>query len=81
MYSGIRMQVNDVGWPPQIWENVQGAFVERYAPGHYGKVRSIFLDRTFPTGQVVQVGLHTGRLRSILVDIKGTWRLVTSLAS
>lgn len=81
MYTGIRLQVNDVGLPPTIWDDVRGAFVERDAPGYYGTVRAIFLDRTFPTGQVVQVGLNTGRIRSILVDIKGKWHPVTRLAS
>ena len=46
---------------------------------HGGTVRAIFLDRTFPTGQVVQVGLKS-RARTVRVDINGTWHEVTTLA-
>ena len=85
MYTGMRLRVNShnelSGRTPVTWEDVQGTFVERDAPGYYGgMVRAIFLDRTFPTGQVVQLGLNCGG-RTIQVEINGTWHSVTRLAT
>ena len=80
MYTGMRLQVSGPGSALVVWEDVQGKFVRREAADYYGgTVRAIFLDRTFPTGQVVQVGLNS-RARTIRVDIGGTWHQVTTLA-
>ena len=83
MYIGMHLRVNShtelSGRTPITWEDVQGTFVKRDAPGYYGNtVRAIFLDRTFPTGQVVQLGLNTGG-RTIQVEIDGAWHDITRL--
>ena len=85
MYTGMHLRVNShtelSGRDPITWEDVQGTFVKRDAADYYGgMVRAIFLDRTFPTGQVVQLGMNSGG-RTIQVEINGTWHSVTRLAS
>ena len=81
MYTGMRLQVTvPGGGEPAVWEDVQGEFVRREAAGYHGdKVHAIFLDRTFPTGQVAQVGMNS-RGRTIRVEMGGAWHPVTSLA-
>ena len=80
VYTGMRLQVSGPpGVPPLIWEDVQGTFVRRDAPDyHGGTVRAVFLDRTFPSGQVVQLGLNS-RARTIRVDINGAWHSIATL--
>ena len=80
MYTGMRLQVSSAGGAPVVWEDVQGKFMRREAADYSGgTVRAIFLDRTFPTGQVVQIGLNS-RARRVRVDVNGVWRQVTTLA-
>ncbi len=78
-YTGMRVQVRDHRGETSVWENVQGRFVYRDAPGYAGgTVRAIFLYRTFPGGQVVQVGLNS-RARTVRVEFDGAWHTITRL--
>ena len=79
VYTGMRLHVSGPGAAPVVWEDVQGAFVQRDAPDyHGGTVSAVFLDRTFPTGQVVQLGLNS-RARTIRVEINGEWHSIATL--
>ena len=79
IYTGMRLSVDAVGASPLIWEDVQGKFVRREAPGYDGKVvPAIFLDRRFRTGQVVQVGMNS-RGRTVRVEIDGAFHALGDL--
>ena len=79
VYTGMRLQVSAPPGAPLIWEDVQGRFVQRYAPDyHGGTVSAVFLERTFPTGQVVQLGVNS-RARTIRVEINGAWHSIATL--
>ena len=76
MYTGMR--VRHAKGAGGVWEDVQGRF-RLMEPGGVGVGPAVFLERTFPSGQVVLVGMNS-RSRTVHVDVNGQWCPVTTLA-
>ena len=60
-YEGITLRVEDRGREPVLWENVVGAFDwNTDLPSDRGGIcAGPIFTRTFPSGQVVTLGMHT----------------------
>ena len=61
LYTGVTLRVENVGQRPLVWENVTGEFDwDTQLPTDHGLVcAGPVFRRTFPSGQVTTLGMHT----------------------